>query len=239
MPHALTVTEIHDITIDFKNAARNSMDAGFDGVEIHSENGYLFHQFFTNCSNTRSDEYGRTHENKARFFFETLDAVGDAIGFEKVGVRLNPSMHSFFGITLDEDTIPTFEYIVTRLNNYENLAYLHLIEPMVPVDSVPYAMKAIAKHFRPLYKGKLVINCGFNRSSGNQIIEEEYADAVAFGKPFISNPDLVERIRRGVEWANWDEKTFYTRGPRGYTDYLPLDEEGIDFNYSSHKERWH
>ncbi len=98
-PRALTVSEIHDITIDFKKAAENAIAAGFDGVEIHSANGYLFHQFFTNCSNIRKDEYGGSHENKTRFFFETLDAVGGAIGFESVGIRLNPSAHGFFGIT--------------------------------------------------------------------------------------------------------------------------------------------
>jgi len=222
-PRALSVSEIHDITKDFKKAAENAITAGFDGVEIHSANGYLFHQFFANCSNIRTDAYGGSHENKARFFFETLDAVGGKIGFERVGIRLNPSAHGFFGITIDQDTIPTFEYIVERLNDYPNLAYAHLVEPMVPVDQVPYAVKGIAKHFRPRYKGTLIINCRFKHESGNRILEERYADAVAFGKPFISNPDLVERIRRGAEWAKWDEQTFYTPGPKGYTDYPGLD----------------
>jgi N-ethylmaleimide reductase len=123
-PHALTVQEIHAITRDFMNAAENAVAAGFDGVEIHSANGYLFHQFFTNCSNVRTDEYGLTHENKARFFFETLDAIGKAIGFNKVGIRLNPSAHGFFGITIDKDTIPTFEYIIERLNGYPAMPIL-------------------------------------------------------------------------------------------------------------------
>jgi len=222
-PRVLTVCEIHHITEDFKKAGENAVTAGFDGVEIHSANGYLFHQFFTNCSNIRMDEYGGSHENKARFFFETLDAVGGAIGFERVGIRLNPSAHGFLGVTIDRETIPTFEYIVERLNDYRHLAYAHLIEPMVPVDNVPYAVKEIAKHFRPRYKGTLVINCRFNSNSGNRILEEGLADTVAFGKPFISNPDLVERIRRGAEWAKWDEQTFYAPGPKGYTDYPCLD----------------
>jgi N-ethylmaleimide reductase len=223
-PHALTVDEIHEITVDFKKAAQNAMSAGFDGVEIHSANGYLFHQFFTNCSNRRTDEYGGSHENKARFFFETLDAVGGSIGFEKVGIRLNPSAHGFFGITLDEETIPTFEHIVERLNDYRDLAYAHFTEPLAPVDNVPHAVKDVAKHFRPRYRGTMVINCGFRRDSGARVLEAGYADAVAFGKPFISNPDLVERIRRGAAWARWDESTFYTRGAKGYTDYPSLDE---------------
>jgi len=222
-PHALKINEIHDITNDFRKAAENAIAAGFDGVEIHSANGYLFHQFFTNCSNNRTDEYGGSHENKARFFFETLDAIGRAIGFDRVGIRLNPSAHGFFGITIDRDTIPTFEYIVERLNDYPDIAYAHLVEPMVPVNNVPYAVKQIAKHFRPRYKGKMVINCRFNRGSGNRVLEDGLADTVAFGKPFISNPDLVERIRRGAELTKWDETTFYTPGPEGYTDYRCLD----------------
>ena len=218
-PRALTIDEIHGITQDFRHAANNAVTADFDGVEIHSANGYLFHQFFVNCANTRNDEYGGSRENKARFFFETLDAVGKAIGFDRAGVRLNPSAHGFFGITLDRDTIPTFEYIVERLNDYKDLAYVHFTEPLAPVDNVPYAVKDIATHFRPRYKGKMIINCGFRADSARRIIEEGRADAVAFGKPFIANPDLVGRIASGAKWNRWDRDTFYTPGPKGYTDY--------------------
>ena len=162
IPRAMTVEEIHNTSQDFRRAAQNAVAADFDGVEIHSANGYLFHQFFVNCANTRRDEYGGSHENKARFFFETLELIGKSIGYERVGVRLNPSAHGFFGITIDKDTIPTFEYVVERLNDYSDLAYVHFVEPMVPVDNVPYAIKEVAKHFRPRYKGILVINCGFS-----------------------------------------------------------------------------
>ena len=226
IPHALTIPEIHQATQDFRKAAENAIHAGFDGVEIHSANGYLFHQFFANCANVRTDEYGGSHENKARFFFETLREVGQAIGFDRVGVRLNPSAHGFFGITIDEDTIPTFEYIVDQLNEYSNLAYVHFTEPMAPVDNVPYAVTEIAKHFRPLYKGNLIINCGFRGESGKQVIEEGHADAVAFGKAFLANPDLVERIAAGAKWNRWNDATFYTTGPKGYTDYPTLNSEG-------------
>ncbi len=218
-PHALTIDEIHAITQDFRMAAENAISAGFDGVEIHAANGYLFHQFFTNCSNTRTDEYGGSAENKSRFFFETLLAVGRSIGFEKVGVRLNPSAHGFFGMTIDKDTIPTFEYIIERLNDYIKLAYVHLVEPMTPVNNVPFAVKEIANHFRPRYNGKIIINGGFRIITSLRVLEDGLADAVAFGKAFISNPDLVERIRNRVAWSKWDEKTFYTPGHKGYTDY--------------------
>jgi len=222
-PHALTIDEIHSITNDFQKAAANALAANFDGVEIHAANGYLFHQFFSNCSNTRNDEYGGRHENKARFFFETLDKVGKVVGFGKVGVRLNPSAHGFFGIIIDKDTIPTFEHIVERLNDYRDLAYIHFLEPGSTVDNVPYAVKNIDRHFRPRYHGTLIINGGFKRENGNKVLEEGLADAVAFGRPFISNPDLVERIRRNAPLARWNEQTFYTPGTEGYTDYPFLD----------------
>jgi N-ethylmaleimide reductase len=221
-PRALTVDEIHAVTEDFRKAALNAISAGFDGVEIHSANGYLFHQFFVNCANRRTDEYGGSHENRARFFFETLEAVGGAIGFDRTGIRLNPSAHGFFGITVDKDTIPTFDHITERLNDYPDLAYAHFVEPMVPVDGVPYAEPNIARHFRPLFHGTLVINCGFTAEKANRVIEEGYADAVSFGSAFIANPDLVERIRRGAAWAVPDTRTYYTPGPRGYIDYPPL-----------------
>lgn len=221
-PRALSVTEIHDITLDFCKAAENAISAGFDGVEIHAANGYLFHQFFTNCSNTRNDEYGGSYENKTRFFFETLAAIGAAIGFDRTGVRLNPSFHGLFGITTDRETIPTFEYIAKRLNNYSNLAYTHFMEPLTAAEDTPYTVKEIAKHFSIIYRGTMIINSGFRSESGNKVIIEGYADAVAFGKPYISNPDLVERIKRNAEWALWDETTFYTQGSEGYTDYNKL-----------------
>ncbi len=221
-PHALTIDEIHAITDDFRKAALNAMAAGFDGVEIHSANGYLFHQFFTNCSNTRSDQYGRSHENRARFFFETLDSVTGAVGQDRVGIRLNPSAHGLFGITIDKDTIPTFEHVVERLNDYRRLAYAHFVEPMLPVDTVPYAVIRIAEYFRPRYKGSLVINCGFNPEKGNRVIREGLADAVSFAKYYISNPDLVKRISLGAPLEEPDHNTFYTPGPAGYTDYPAL-----------------
>jgi len=225
-PRALETAEIKAIVQDFKKAAANAVAAGFDGVEIHSSNGYLFHQFFNKCSNQRTDEYGGSIENRARFLFEVLDAVKEVMELNQVGIRLNPSMHNLFGITVDEETIPTFEYIVQRLNSY-NLAYLHLSEPFAPVDEVPYAVKEIAKHFRPLYNGTLIINKGFNRETGNQVISDGYADLVAFGVPFIANPDLVARFAEGADLNQPDPATFYTGGAKGYVDYPVLTETEV------------
>lgn len=222
-PRELSTEDIKRIVRDFAQAATNALEAGFDGVELHASNGYLFQQFFNKCANQRTDEYGGSIENRARFLFQVLDAVKEVIELNRVGIRLNPSLHGMFGITLDEETIPTFEYIVKRLNDY-NLAYLHLSEPFTPVDNIPHAVKEIAKHFRPLYQGTLIINKGFNQATGNQVISEGLADLVAFGVPFISNPDLPERFAKSIELNTPDSTTFYAGGPKGFIDYPTLAE---------------
>ena len=222
-PKAMTVDEIKETITDYGRAAKNAMAAGFDGVEIHSSNGYLLHQFFSRTSNERTDEYGGSIEKRAKILFEIIDEVKKYMPENRIGVRLNPSLHDLFGMTLDEESIPTFDYIVKRLNNYD-LAYLHLSEPFTDVTDVPGAEPNIAMHYRPMYKGTLMINAGFNRETGNKVIDDGLADLVAYGKLFISNPDLVERFKAGSETAAWNEDTFYTTGPMGYTDYPLLEQ---------------
>lgn len=221
-PKEMTVCEIKATIIDFKNSAENAVEAGFDGIELHAANGYLFHQFFNGCSNVRTDEYGGSIENKARILFETLDALKDVINYSRVGVRLNPSMHGVQGMTVDKDTIDTHEYIVNRLNDY-GLAYVHLTEPFTDVSEVPYAVTEIAKHFRPIYKGLLMINKGFTKETGNKIIEDGYADMVAYGVPFIANPDLVARFEKNAPLNMPDPSTFYTFTEKGYNDYPKME----------------
>jgi N-ethylmaleimide reductase len=215
---AMTIEDIKTTVQDFKNAAANAVKADFDGIEIHSSNGYLFHQFFNGTSNVRTDEYGGSIENRCRFFFEVLDAIKEVIPQENIGARFNPSLDGLFGMTMDKDTIPTFEYIIKKLNDY-NLAYVHLSEPFTDVSQIPFAVQEIAKHFRPLYNGTLMINSNFDQETGNKIIEDGDADLVAYGKPYISNPDLVERFENNLELAAWDQDTFYTTGAKGYNDY--------------------
>lgn len=217
-PKEMTLEDIKTTINDFKVAAANAMKAGFDGVEIHSSNGYLFHQFFNGTSNHRTDKYGGSIENRARFFFEVLEAIKEEVPENKIGARFNPSLHGSFGMTLDAETIPTFEYIVSKLNNY-NLAYIHLSEPFTDVSEVPFAVEHIAKHFRPIYNGTLIINSNFNQEKGNAIIEAGDADLVAFGKLYVSNPDLVERFENNAPLSEWDSETFYTPGEKGYLDY--------------------
>ncbi|MFI2743904.1 alkene reductase [Zhouia sp. PK063] len=223
-PKEMTKEDIYQTIEDFKNAAIKAKKAGFDGIEIHSSNGYLFHQFFVNSSNQRTDEYGGNDENKTRFFFEVLDAVKEVFPENRIGVRLNPSMHNIQGIIADEETIPTFEYIVKKLNNY-NLSYLHLSEPFSDISDVDFLVTHIAQHFRPFYEGSLMINGGFDQETGNKIIEEGYADMVAYGKLFISNPDLPQRFAFNAPLTQWNQDTFYTQNTKGYIDYPPFEGE--------------
>jgi len=220
-PKAMTVEEIHHTTEDFRKAAFNAIEADFDGVEIHAANGYLFHQFLAKSANIRTDNYGGSIENRCRFLLETLDAVTREISPQKTAVRLNPYLHNNKGIDLDDETISLFDRLVDRLNGYD-LAYLHLTEPFTDITGHPWGHPEVAKHFRPIYRGTLMINKGFTFESGNRIIKEGFADLVAFGKLFISNPDLPERFARGAPLAEADESTFYTQGPKGYIDYPAL-----------------
>ncbi|KEO72791.1 alkene reductase [Anditalea andensis] len=217
-PKEMSLEEIQQTILDYQTAAKNAMEAGFDGVEIHSSNGYLLHQFFSRTSNVRTDGYGGNIENRARILFEVIDAIKEVVPENKIGLRLNPSLHGIFGMTMDEETIPTFDYIIEKLNDYQ-LAYLHLSEPFNDVSMIPFAEPHIAKRYRPVFKGNLIINANFDQEKGNQFILEGLADAVAYGKIYVSNPDLVERFASGSELAEYDTDTFYTPGPKGYTDY--------------------
>jgi len=220
-PKEMTTEDIQQTILDFKNGASNALKAGFDGIEIHAANGYLFHQFFNGTSNHRTDNYGGSIENRARILFETLDQMKEVIDMNRVGIRFNPSMHGFMGMTMDELTIPTFDYIIDRLNSY-GLAYIHLTEPFVPVDNVPFAVTEVAKHFRPIYNGTLIINKGFTKETAIKVLEDGDADLVAFGVPFIANPDLVKRFETDAPLNQADQATFYTPGAKGYTDYPEL-----------------
>ena len=217
-PQEMTIEEIKVTVKDFANAAKNSMEAGFDGVEIHSSNGYLFHQFFNATSNHRTDEYGGNIENRTRILFEVIDAIKGVMPENRIGLRLNPSLHGLFGITLDKETIPTFDYIIEKLNEYD-LAYLHLSEPFTDVSEVPFAETEIAKRYRPIYNGTIIINGGFDQEKGNAVLESGNADLVAYGKPYISNPDLAERFEQNLPLTDYDKDTFYTPGTKGYLDY--------------------
>jgi len=216
IPKEMSLDDIRQTLEDFAEGAQNAIEAGFDGVEIHGANGYLINQFLCDSSNKRTDQYGGDIKNRCQFALEVVEAVSQSIGSEKTGIRLSPG-----GIghdIMDSNAKKLFEHLINSLNNFD-LAYLHLMEPYVNLSHIPNSVQGIAKHFRPLYNGNLMINNGFDQQSGNKVIEEGYADMVAYGKLFISNPDLVKRFELNAPLNPWDESTFYSLGEKGYTDY--------------------
>jgi N-ethylmaleimide reductase len=223
VPRALTATEIAEIVESYRQAARNAMEAGMDGVEIHAGNGYLIDQFINSSSNRREDAYGGTPENRARFLLEVVEAVTAEIGAQRVAVRLTP-MGRFMGM---EDDTPerTFGYIVDRLN-YWPLAYLHLVEPAIvgTVRDEQYDPRwdAIILALRKAYRGVLMLAGGYDVQSAEQAIADGRADIIAFGRLFISNPDLPQRIQGDHELTSADATTFFGGGIEGYTDYPRL-----------------
>ncbi|MFH7018655.1 alkene reductase [Flavobacterium sp. FlaQc-47] len=220
-PRALSVQEIIQIEDNFKSAALNAIEAGFDGVEIHAANSYLFHQFFADSSNEREDQYGGSTENKTRFLFETLDKIAGAIGSEKTGIRLSP-LWSGAGIELDDALKHTFDVIISKLNNYD-LAYLHLTGiGSLNQNNYPNPTDEIIEttgKYRKIFRGSIIINGGFDKTSAQVVLNQDVADLVSFGVPFIANPNLVERFKDDIALSSPDTDTFYQGGTKGYIDY--------------------
>ncbi len=224
MPRALTARELPDIVHTYQAAARNAVDtAGFDGVEIHGANGYLLDQFLKSDSNQRTDDYGGSMENRARLMLEVTRAVTSAVGGGRTGIRLSPVTPA--NDVHDADPQPLFEYVVRELAALQ-LAYIHIIEgatggPRVLPDR-PFDYKALKAAYRNAGgKAAWMVNNGYDRESAEQAINAG-ADLVAFGRPFIANPDLVERLRRDAPLNAPDKTTFYGGGAKGYTDYPTL-----------------
>lgn len=220
-PVEMTAEDIQRTIEDFSNAAVNAMEAGFDGVEIHAANGYLFHQFFMKCANHRTDNYGGTIENRARFLFDVLDAIAEKVDLKKVGVRIAPDLDGTFGIVKDDESDQLFEYIVERLNEY-NLAYLHISGFSGNHEQPHLRILEVAKKYRAIYKGHFMINGGFNKQTAEDAVNAGIADLVSFGLPYISNPDLVERFKTGQALNQVDRNTVYGGGASGFTDYPAL-----------------
>lgn len=217
-PRELTKDEIYEIVEQYKQAAINSIEAGFDGIELHGANGYLIDQFICDGSNQRTDEFGGTIVNRARFLELVLKAVCSAIGNERVGIRLSPS--GLINGMYDSTVVRTFTYMINMLNDY-NLAYLHILEPYLTIpegEHKEYLRKPSA-YYRYIYKGTLIANSGYTFETGNEAVINNQADAISFGKLFISNPDLVSKFRNNLPLNEYNPKTFYSPGPEGYTDY--------------------
>lgn len=220
-PRALETDEIPGIVDDYSQAAHNAMEAGFDGVEIHGANGYLIDQFLKDGTNKRDDRYGGNLENRARFVIEVVEAVADAIGAEKTGIRFSPAGRNQ-GI-IDSNPKETFGYLLKQLNKF-NLAYIHLMEPMSDVSDLDNYPAEVTKYFRTIYNGTIITNVAYDQNSGNKVIEEGIADLVAYGRPFIANPDLPARFAAGAELNKPDQSTFYGGGKEGYIDYPFMNE---------------
>ena len=216
-PRELTKAEIKQTIVDFATAAKNAIQAGFDGVELHGANGYLVHQFLGTNTNLRTDEYGGTNANRAKFLFEVVEAVSDAIGSEKLGVKLSPTVP--FNDMQDANAAEFYPYLVSELNK-RNLAYLHIGFEETPTMEIDWNAK-----LRPLFDGVYLVNGGYTRVSGEMALASNRADAIVYGKLFLSNPDLPDRFKRNTELNAWDGSTFYSNtGEKGYTDYPTLEQ---------------
>jgi N-ethylmaleimide reductase len=214
-PRVLETSEIPGVVAAFAQAAKNAMAAGFDGVEVHGGNGYLVDQFLRSSTNQRSDAYGGSKENRARLLLEIIAAVTAAIGNDRVGLRLSPVTP--FNDIADADPQATFDYVVGELNRFD-LAFLDILQGTggsPQAEWLPFDYGRL----RAIYKGKLILNNGYDFASGTQAIASGAADAIAFGRALLANPDLVERFRRGAQLNQPDYERLYVGEEKGYTDY--------------------
>ncbi len=218
-PRALDLAEIPGIIDGFKRAAANALAAGFDGVEIHGANGYLLDQFAKDGANKRTDAYGGSIENRARLMLEVAKAVATEAGANRTGIRISPVTPA--NDISDSNPQPLFDHIVDGLSALK-LVYLHVVEGATggPRDIAPFDYASLRRRFGGAY----MANNGYDFALASQVLAAGSADLIAFGKPFISNPDLVERLKTGAPLNEWDKATFYGGGAKGYTDYPALGE---------------
>jgi N-ethylmaleimide reductase len=213
-PRALDVSELPGIVADYVHATKCSLEAGFDGVEIHAANGYLLDQFLRDGTNKRTDNYGGSIENRAGLLLEVTKAVVDTAGADKVGVRISPV--NPFNDMHDSNPQALFNYVAEQLSQF-NLAYLHAVEGGIHGggESDPFDFVALRKHF----KGPYMANLAYDKARGNAAIASGHADVVAYGVPFIANPDLVERYKKDAPLNEADANSFYGGTEKGYIDY--------------------
>ncbi len=217
-PQAMTDAEIKSTIEEFAQAARNAVAAGFDGIELHGANGYLLEQFIRPNSNQRTDSYGGSIENRARFVLEVVAATTAAIGKDKVGIRLSP-----FGVFNDMPLYPEIEaeyaYLAEKLNE-SGLVYVHLVDHSA--GGAPVVPQSIKDTFRRVFKRTLILSGGYDAARAESDLAAKKGDLIAVGKPFLANPDLVKRWETRANLNAPDTTTFYAAGPKGYTDYPAL-----------------
>lgn len=220
-PKEMTIAQIETAIQEYVQAAKNAIEAGFDGVEIHSANGYLLDQFLNTGSNKRTDYYGGSVENRSRFTVRVTQKVVEAIGANRVGIRFSPNgamndIEPFWG---QEET---YLYLAKQMENID-LAYIHLVDHgSMGAPALPDALRVL---IRKTFSGVLILSGGYTAQEANQDLADGKADLIAFGRKFIPNPDLVARFKKGATLADPDQKTFYTPGAQGYIDYPFLKEE--------------
>lgn len=206
-PRALETNEVSGVAAEFGQAAKLALQAGFDGVEIHAASGYLIQQFLDPTINQRSDQYGGSFENRARFLLEVVEQVSAAAGADRTGIKLSPRIK--FNEVQEPDAEAMYPHLAAALSG-RGLAYVH---------GAKQGAYDIHAAFRPAYKGLYAAGTGLNAQTGGEMIASGAADAIVFGKPFLANPDLVRRYREGLALAEADPKTIYWGGEQGYTDY--------------------
>jgi N-ethylmaleimide reductase len=218
-PRALTTEEVKQVVKDYRQAAVNAIEAGFHGVELHGAFGYLPNQFLVDGVNHRTDEYGGSIENRSRFVLEIMEALVDAVGPDKVGIKLSPSIP--YNGMIDSNPEAVFGYLIKELNKLP-LAYLHLMRPMFPLDGLPHYPKDMLATFGPLFDKTIIMNGGYNRETGEAELSNDGAALVSYGSLFLANPDLPQRFAANSELNNPDRATMYGGGEKGYIDYPTL-----------------
>lgn len=221
-PRALERDEIPGIIAGYRQGARNAIDAGFDGVEIHAANGYLLDQFMRDGANKRTDDYGGPIENRARLLIEVTDAITSEIGARRTGIRISPVSPA--NDIADSDPWTLFTYAIDRINALKPV-YLHVVEGATGGDRNIAGDRFDFAAFRKRFHGAYIANNGYSQELAEQTLAEGRADLIAFGKPFIANPDLVTRLKKRAPLAVPDKATFYGGGAHGYTDYPALESQ--------------
>ena len=220
VPHALELEEVRATILDYRHAAERAQEAGFDGVELHGAFGYLPNQFLVDGANQRKDEYGGSIENRCRFVLETMKALIDVWGNERVGIKLSPVIP--FNSMIDSDPKALYLYLLQEMNKL-SLGYVHIMNAMFPLDNLPHWPKDVLGTFGPHIDSLVMANGGYNAETAEAELESGRADLISFGSLFIANPDLPARFKTGAPLAEADRATMYGGSAHGYIDYPPMD----------------
>lgn len=215
-PHELTIVEIKQIVKDYGKAAKNAIEAGFDGVELHAAFGYLPNQFLSESANLRTDEYGGNIENRNRFVLEVMQELVHASGSDKVGIKLSPTV--YYNNIENSDPVAQFSPLIEALNELP-LAYIHLMNGMFPLNNYPHYPKNAIETFGGISKHLVMANAGFNKENGEAELEKGITKIISYGSLFLANPDLPKRFELDAEFNQIDQATMYGGGEHGYTDY--------------------